>query len=179
MKIRSGFVSNSSSSSFIVYFKEVPKSKEELKKLLFGDRTEYHYPYGTEFFPTDVVADVVWKDMQEGPADTEKVKNEIRSGYPTATEWAINNGLMKDMPNISDYETKPGKKFSERFDSDAYDKALKEYYSQFDFWVREEEIDQGKCFVFEYSDNDGTMRCAMEHGNLFENGVDSYKISKH
>jgi len=162
-----------------VYFKEVPKSKEELKTLLFGDRKEYHYPYGTEFFSTNDVADIVWKDMQAGPADTEKVKNEVRSGYPVAPEWAVRNGLIKDMPSISDYDTKPGTKFMDMFDRKAYEKALDEYYAQFNGWINEEDIKKGKCYVFEYSDNDGTLRAAMEHGDLFENGVDAYRISKH
>jgi len=36
MKTRSGFVSNSSSSSFIVGFKTIPKDVEEMQRLLFG-----------------------------------------------------------------------------------------------------------------------------------------------
>ena len=38
MKIRNGFVSNSSSSSFILSFNEHPSNKETLKKELFGDQ---------------------------------------------------------------------------------------------------------------------------------------------
>lgn len=59
MKIRNGFVSNSSSSSFILYFKEKPKGKEELKTLMFtskqiedgfvgdGEYDEIVYPINT------------------------------------------------------------------------------------------------------------------------------------
>lgn len=38
MKIRNGFVSNSSSSSFLVPFDKVPESLEELKNLMFPDK---------------------------------------------------------------------------------------------------------------------------------------------
>jgi hypothetical protein len=43
MKIRIGFVSNSSSSSFIVAFRNKPKTVEEIKKLMFGDRRTFPY----------------------------------------------------------------------------------------------------------------------------------------
>ena len=38
MKKRLGFVSNSSSSSFIITFDKVPETVEELKELLFEDQ---------------------------------------------------------------------------------------------------------------------------------------------
>jgi len=42
MKVRKGFVSNSSSSSFVVAFPHKPKSIEDLKKIMFGNQ-EWHY----------------------------------------------------------------------------------------------------------------------------------------
>ena len=45
MKIRNGFVSNSSSSSFIVAFPEKPKSAEHVRKMMFGDETDFPNPY--------------------------------------------------------------------------------------------------------------------------------------
>ena len=41
MKIRNGFVSNSSSSSFVVAFPKMPKDVQELKQILFWDQQSY------------------------------------------------------------------------------------------------------------------------------------------
>ena len=43
MKIRSGFVSNSSSSSFIVVFDEAPKSASHLKDMMFPKTNTIEY----------------------------------------------------------------------------------------------------------------------------------------
>ena len=63
MKIRSSFVSNSSSSSFIVKFPKVPKTAQELQKMLFGDQ-EVIQPFD-DAFPASVLAETVFNDMQE------------------------------------------------------------------------------------------------------------------
>jgi hypothetical protein len=62
MKIRTGFVSNSSSSSFIVAFAKVPESQEELQQMLFGDDEKFSI-YGDTFLTADVAA-VVWRDLK-------------------------------------------------------------------------------------------------------------------
>ena len=61
MKIRNGFVSNSSSSSFIVAFPKMPDSKEELKSFLNSDIDISYYdkePYTQQKFEADVA--ILW-----------------------------------------------------------------------------------------------------------------------
>ena len=55
MKIRTGFVSNSSSSSFVVAFSHRPKSVKDLKEMMFG-KQEWHYTgiYGIDGDGADI-----------------------------------------------------------------------------------------------------------------------------
>lgn len=49
MKKRNGFVSNSSSSSFLLFLDKIPESVEEVKALLFApSETAYLNPYTDE-----------------------------------------------------------------------------------------------------------------------------------
>ena len=68
MKIRNGFVSNSSSSSFILYFKEKPKNEEELKHLIFDENNIKNSIVGGEeynglVFPIDMITNTVFNDI--------------------------------------------------------------------------------------------------------------------
>ncbi|KKK77527.1 hypothetical protein LCGC14_2852710, partial [marine sediment metagenome] len=57
MKIRQGFISNSSSSSFIVAFPKIPKNQNELQTMLFGDKESYGTPW--QNWPAQQVASTV------------------------------------------------------------------------------------------------------------------------
>lgn len=69
MKLRTGFVSNSSSSSFIVAIPKRIKTSKDLQKLLFGDERFYPNPYaGNDAhspwgWPIEEVVSVVYKDF--------------------------------------------------------------------------------------------------------------------
>jgi len=181
MKIRKGFVSNSSSSSFIVTFKEVPKSKKELQKILFGKRKEYPSPYGTEFFSTDRVAEIVWNDMKNGPVTSyAEIREEVSHGYPADIPGWFDH-IDRKPPSYSDFMISVGKKsWDAKYDEDAFEKAYDKWAAQFErIAANEDDIKEGKVFKFEYADDHGALGCAMEHGTLFQNARHSFKISKH
>ena len=156
MKIRQGFVSNSSSSSFIVAFSEMPSSKEELQKMLFGDEQSYFGYFEDQPYPTSMVAETVWNDMQnQCPNDAVKIGDRI-------------GGYFDDMP-ANPYDTLRHKDFSEK----EWNKILDDYYEEVNRFTSEKMrqfMDKNKgCFiyVFEYSDNEGDYQSALEHGRLF------------
>jgi hypothetical protein len=69
MKIRQGFVSNSSSSSFIIPINNIPSSVEELQQKMYGDASEIEYMYDWRnertMLDTRTLAEIVYRDMTE------------------------------------------------------------------------------------------------------------------
>ena len=162
MKIRSGFVSNSSSSSYIVVFKSLPSSKEELQKMMFGNQKLYHGPYHGEW-ETCVVAKTVWDLMQTSvPNDLPDLKRGFDSwawdtcsqiSHPDKTYPNLYNGMMPEPERT---------------------RILNEYYDAIDALEMElfrkfmDEHKDSFVYRFEFSDNDGEYYTDLEHGDLFK-----------
>ena len=62
MKIRNGFVSNSSSSSFIVAFPQRPKTEEETFQMMFNSEEDIE-TYGERLSTKEIVS-VVFSDIK-------------------------------------------------------------------------------------------------------------------
>ena len=96
MKIRNGFVSNSSSSSFILMLDKIPTSIEEMKKILYGENATYFTTYwNDDAISTDEVAQIVLNSIKNTVQldindMVEQVKDEIR----TINEYNI-DGVKK------------------------------------------------------------------------------------
>lgn len=173
MKTRTGFVSNSSSSSFIIGFDKKPESSSEMKEALFFNKEHKVHPYAyggmrseDVLIPTSKIADTVFLDIEDQEPLTEEKMAEV-----------MGSGWDDDAPD-SEYYVKV--KFgSEEYDKQwgEFEKASEEYYMK---KTKEFlEANKGKVF-FEvtYSDNEGTYFCALEHGNIFESIV-HIRISQH
>jgi len=69
MKIRSGFVSNSSSSSFILVFPYKPKSVEDIQQIVFPTSDGVQDPYPEIRTPCNIsaadAANAIWTDIQK------------------------------------------------------------------------------------------------------------------
>jgi inorganic pyrophosphatase/exopolyphosphatase len=166
MKIRRGFVSNSSSSSFVVAFPKKPENIAEMKELLFKDVKTYPSPYTDESWSTNEVAQIVFGDLKESLTDEQAIE-ELVNGY-----WGefrhmheqvsgiddIRRGSLKDINQWREEYEKAWKVFDELQRNDAK-RVIERLRQKYPDWL---------LFVFEYSDNDGDLMSALEHGNLFD-----------
>ncbi len=179
MKIRRGFVSNSSSSSFIVAFMKLPTNVREMAELLFGkdvkDSSTYLGDYAAgRGWPVFQVAEDVFKDFQEGqPLSDEKAAEEVSRGYYDGYPQFPNYWEEKDgeQVQVSEEETKVRwKKFNDQVKNGGK-KLFKQFMKQFDGG------EKPQLYVFSYAD-ETDYGSALEHGDLFKR-LPHLRISHH
>jgi hypothetical protein len=158
MKIRTGFISNSSSSSFIVALDKIPETIEETMKI-FG--------LGDGFGDVDM-ATVILADLRK-PENLLFTKAMVYEAFG----YGWHNGEPK-YPCVSyDHTTEEErkavyKKWDEEKTAFTNEKA--------DQFMHDH---QGKVFIkLHYSDNDGRRGAQLEHGDHFYQGF-VYRISNH
>jgi len=198
MKSRSGFVSNSSSSSFIIGFETKPKSAAELCRLLFDDMEFVQY-YDKAFSTTDI-ANIIFEDLKgERAASAHKILETVASGYFPGYhyDWRERPSAkmarqFKEMfPEYEgDYWNKEkitktmakqlvAKIHEAREKEDAEDKAIEN--AALNKYVTETvnpKLAGKKVYVLEYADDDGRGRGHIEHGDVFNN-IPHIQISHH
>lgn len=195
MKIRSGFVSNSSSSSFIVGFPSIPGSPESLEVMMFGKPTEIQ-PYDfVDPTPSIEIAKRVFRDMSEGDFKTARLNKRkavevLQEGsFPGKPPYDYKKETKSSQIRKSYYEEN-GKDIT---DDGVDPRALKAYFTACkEEWDLESKLRQTaakafiegfwtsvkgmKVFKFEYADDSGESN--LEHGDIFRK-LPHVQISKH
>ena len=155
MKVRHGFVSNSSSSSFIVAFpKGFVATEESVKELLFQGQDRIHYyDYAVG---TNQAASIIAADMLNQTPNIDESIVEALSGH------------LAGAPDYDDFVIRePAKsKWECKIDWDAYNKASDDFRKQA-LKNLKETFGDVDIYCFEYSDNDGDLYCTLEHGDTF------------
>ena len=174
MKIRTGFVSNSSSSSFIVAVPKTISDVDDLQKYLIGEQIAYPNPYiwnkeSIYAWPARLIASIVFEDMQNaGKASLNDAIETYSSGYTKEWERAEEDALVKF--RLGKWDRKP-QEFYE------YQEVVCKQYSEEK--VKEFFKDNPDCdfYTLSYAD-DTELGSAMEHGELF-NHIPCLKASNH
>jgi hypothetical protein len=170
MKIRLGFVSNSSSSSFVVALDHYPSDEQDLMEMMFPGK-----PSDDVIMPFDMAFKL--KDV------CQRVYQDItREQYCETTLGNVIDEFMYDEDQVLDYYEPSGgggckvnkeKKVENtlQMNKNAVQKGLD--------WYNEQTVKNDRYLVLlNYSDNDGEFDTALEHGDIFEN-VPHVRISKH
>lgn len=183
MKIRSGFVSNSSSSSFVV---AIPKSllvPSDIKTAMFGDEVSLYGPYDDDqqhSFDVNEVVGVITREIESQTPNSIKAIAEELDGYDPQYGDANVEGLTDGIPDVEDYNWEEIDKLSQKEKEKFWDNRAKLSEAR-GRALAKRFIDANKncdVYVFEFSDNNGSMFSMMEHGDIFRN-FKHVRISKH
>lgn len=172
MKIRNGFVSNSSSSSFIVAFPRIPLNWHDVRVMMFGDNPDagVAYPFAfdgeeNEFYSADQVAQTVFTDMQE------------RSMVPMHEEIIARAfEELESLDYLGEYFKETDEKKREKLRIEADKKRLESAKIKAKEFIKENK----GCFVYEleYADDSGRYGATLEHGEIFSK-LPHIRVSHH
>ena len=182
MKIRRGFVSNSSSSSFIIGFKkdQNPKDKKFLKELLFNNNDSFMAEYSTEWLDTEVALNWIMNELNEYP-------NPL-----TAKQAAkiITDGWYSDprIPEFDYVEHAPYPREGTKEEQNAWREANHRRWNEQEAAqlvgateVAKEFLDKHPDLDFyemHFADGDGVYGSTLEHGSIWDQTT-HLKISNH
>jgi len=161
MKIKSDFITNSSSSSFIVAFDKFPETVDEMMSVLFEEgQSEFVNPY--RFHHSDPSG---WS------------VNEVSEFVLSLTKAAEKSELEDEVRNLVEIDWDKFRDEHGNMDWGAYHKAEDGLVASKVDELLNNMKNKFIC-IYEFSDNDGKFYSALEHGDLFRH-LQHIRISKH
>ena len=163
MKSRQGFVSNSSSSSFIVFFPEQVYSQAGLQRTLFGDADLYSGPYHGEH-PTKYIVEILYQQLEYESASKEKIMQAL-------SEFSFPSNRLKGWTKPPKYPRHTAS-YTDTAAEAEYTKVCKKFEKEYKTWekrVAKDLMSQHKgsfMQIFEIEDH-SQIGADMESGELF------------
>lgn len=177
MKFRKGFVSNSSSSSFIIGFKKIPTTVEEVKNLIFPHSDGVPDLYFEEAYSTwDLSAEILNQIRDSGPLSFEEMVEIFNSGYPDMPEFE-KYSHYHHLPKQEEDETEEDYRKRYREFREAEIKEKRDFCSQI-LEQKLEEMGEEHIFVRLVYSDDTTKGATMEHSRFFSN-LPGFRVSHH
>lgn len=197
MKIRLGFVSNSSSSSFLIGLKKKPETIDEMAKILFPGSSKPPVYYDNEVYSKDRIARSVLNQIDTAiPLYNEEVIAQITTGVfdgcPKYEDYNQKSWKMfqsfRQKYGYNIYDTKEFKTDQEHVLADQYEKQKEKERQRYSTSVTKaaenlynrykDRLSNTQFFRIEYADNDGSFEAYMEHADVFDN-IPCIRISNH
>jgi hypothetical protein len=189
MKIRNGFVSNSSSSSFVVVFPQIPVSDIDVLQMMFGNPSKIRGVscYEDEGASVYDVACRVFDDLSKQRPNNRKLIFEALSGYEPKWGGGTEKQLFEDIviPGYGSYDDEI-KRLGLKWESDREEinKIFDKHQKKIDQVVKKMMklfMDKHKdefVYVFEYGDHNGNLEMCCEQGDIFR-FLPHIKINNH